>query len=130
MNEFEEKMIDLEIRKAIALEKIAQLLEQSQPRRPAPNHKAILENFYSFDWKSIDAEVEIADKYGVASVIWQGERYKRRSPDNAYGAVIFFSRCIGKKEDGTNDYERLITFEPLAELKIEPISRKAESVIK
>ena len=49
--------------------------------------------------------------------------------DNAYGAVIFFSRCIGKAEDGSNQYERLITFEPLSELKVEPISRKAEQVI-
>lgn len=116
-------------RQAIALEKIANLLERSLPRPSPPNYKAILEQFHNYDWKAIGAEVEVSDRYGVASVIWNGERYKRRSPDNAYGAVIYFSRCIGKGEDGSNQYERLITFEPLSEIKVEPISRKVKELI-
>ena len=121
--------LQIQERQAVALEKIAQLLEQSLPR-PAPNYKAILEQFHDYDWSSIGAEVELTDKYGVASVIWKGHRYKRRSPSNAYGVTIFFSRCIGKNEDGSNKYERLITFEPLKNLEVEPISRKAEDIIR
>ncbi len=122
--------LKLQERQAIALELIVKLLQQNNLRQPAPNHKAILQNFKNYDWSSIGAEVEFIDSYGVASVIWQGDRYKRRSPDNAYGAIVFFSRCVGKNEDGSNRYERLITFEPIEELKVEPISKKVERILK
>ena len=125
-----QQWIELQKRQAIALEKIAQLLERSLPRQPAPNHRAILEQFHEFDWSTINAHVEWKDQYGVASVIWQGDRYKRRSPSNSYGAVIYFSRCVGKDDRGNNQYERLITFEPFSELTVEPISRKAEVIVK
>jgi len=107
-----QQWIHFQEQQAIALEKMIQLLERSLPRQPAPNYRAIL------------------DQSGVATVIWQGDRYKRRSPNNSYGAVIYFSRSIGKDERGNTQYERLITFEPFAEIKVEPISRKAEAVIK
>ena len=58
------------------------------------------------------------------------DRYKRRSPSNSYGAVIYFSRAVGKDEKGNTQYERLITFEPFANLTVEPISRKAEAITK
>jgi len=125
-----QQWIHFQEQQAIALEKMIQLLERSLPRQPAPNYRAILENFHEFDWSSINAQVEITDQSGVATVIWQGDRYKRRSPNNSYGAVIYFSRSIGKDERGNTQYERLITFEPFAEIKVEPISRKAEAVIK
>ena len=124
-----ESWLAIQTRQAEALEKIAQLLEKSLPRQPAPNYKAVLEKFNEFDWSSINAEVELTDQFGVASVIWQGDRYKRRSPSNSYGAVIYFSRCVGKDEKGENQYERLITFEPFEKLTVEPISRKAETLI-
>ncbi len=126
----QEKITMFEKRSAIALEAIVDLLEKNLPRQPAPNYKAFLQNFKNFDWKSINAEVELADNFGVSSVIWQGDRYKRRSPDNAYGAVIFFSRCVGHDSDGKKKYERLITFEPIEEIKVEPISRKVEAALK
>lgn len=107
--DFKEKLILYNQRSAIALEKIAELLGRSLPRLAAPNYKGILEQWHEYDWSAIGAEIEVTDNYGVASVIWQGDRYKRRSPDNVYGAVIFFSRCVGKAEDGSNQYERLIT---------------------
>ncbi|MEM8829500.1 MAG: single-stranded DNA-binding protein [Cyanobacteria bacterium P01_G01_bin.19] len=122
--------LHLQERQAIALETIAQLLKQSLPRPPAPNYEATLENFPTYDWQAIGAKVELTDNYGVASVIWNGERYSRRSPNNSYGAVIFFSRCVGKSAEGKNLYERLITFKPLKDLEVEPISRKAEQIIK
>ena len=125
-----ETWLAIQTRQAEALEKIAQLIERSLPRQPAPNYRAILEQFHEFDWSSINAQVEWKDQYGVASVIWQGDRYKRRSPSNSYGAVIYFSSCVGKDEQGNNQYERLITFEPFANLTVEPISRKAEELMK
>jgi DdrB-like protein len=125
----QEKLCVYQLRTAIALEKIAQILEESRPRSSAPNYQALLENWHHYDWEKIGAEIELTDNYGVASVIWQGDRFKRRSPSNAYDTAIFFSRCVGKSEDGTNQYERLITFKPFADLKVEPISRKAENII-
>jgi hypothetical protein len=143
MNEFEARIVNIlqasalsqeklavhQLRTAISLEKIAQILEQSRPRLSAPNYQALLENWHDYDWGKIGAEIELTDNYGVASVIWQGDRFKRRSPTNAYDTAIFFSRCVGKNQDGTNHYERLITFKPYADLKIEAISRKAENII-
>ena len=124
-----EALIMLHQRQATALEQIALILAKSTPKQEPPNYKAILETFNEFNWASISAEVETTDNYGVASVIWQGDRYKRRSPQNAYGAVIFFSKCVGKAETGNNQYERLITFEPAASLKVEPISKQAEAIV-
>lgn len=121
--------IAIQERQTIALEKIANLLSQQLPRQPAPNYQAVLEKFQQFDWSSIGATVEIKDSYGVALVNWNGQLYQRRSPDNAYGAVIFFSRCIGKADNGTNQYERLITFKSTKEIIVNPISRKAEGLI-
>ena len=125
-----QQWIEVQTRQTEALEKIAQLIERSLPRQPAPNYKAILEQFHQFDWSSINAHVELKDQFGVASVSWQGDRYKRRSPSNSYGAVIYFSRAVGKDEKGNTQYERLITFEPFSELTVEPISRKAEAIAK
>lgn len=117
-------------RLVLAVEKIAELLAGHLPRQPAPNITAILENFPHFDWASIGAKVEVRDKYGVALVSWNHNLYQRRSPDNAYGAVIYFSRCVGKSDNGSNEYERLITFKPYKEIAARPISREAESLIK
>lgn len=121
--------IAIQERQTIALEKIANLLQQQLPRQPAPNYQAVLEKFQQFDWSSIGAIVELKDNYGTAKVYWNGQLYQRRSPENAYGAVIYFSRCVGKSDDGTNQYERLITFKPAKEISVNPISRKAEELI-
>lgn len=117
-------------RQALALEKIALLLERQLPRQPAPNYEATLEEFLRFKWATIGARVENRDKYGATIVSRDGKIYQRRSPDNAYGAVIYFSRCIGKDENGNNEYERLITFKPAKSYEVQPISRKAEDLIK
>ena len=128
-SQFEQWMALVE-RPTVALEKIAQLLQQQLPRQPAPDYQAILEKFKYFNWSSIGATVEMKDPYGASLVKWNGKLYQRRSPDNAYGAVIYFSRCIGKGENGTNEYERLITFKPAKNIEVQPISRKAEGLIK
>ena len=41
--------IEIQKLQAIALEEIAQLIEQSLPRQRAPNYRAILEKFNEFD---------------------------------------------------------------------------------
>lgn len=111
------------------LERIATALERIAPAPTAPNYQAKLEDFGNFNWEAISCKIEGRDRFGVSTVIWQGNRYLRRSPDNAYGATIFFSRCTGRDEDGRNQYERLITFKPASEIKIQPISRKAEEIL-
>ena len=129
--------IGIQEHQAIALEKIAQLIEQSLPRQPTPNYRAILENFHDFDWAFINAQVELTDRFGVATVIWKGDLYERISHSNSYDAVIYVSRCVGKDERRENQYERPIAFEPFAQLKepftqlkVEQISRKTEEVMK
>ena len=112
------------------LERIAVALEANMATQSAPNYQALLEDFHSFNWEEIGAEIEQVDKYGVATVLWSGNRFVRRSPDNSYGAAIYFSRCIGKDELGKNQYERLITFKPQSEVKARPISREAEGLLK
>lgn len=121
--------LDIEKRQTLALERIAAALERLAPSATAPNYRRNLNEFKTFDWESIGAKVDERDCYGVASVIWQNQQFKRRSPENAYGAVVFFSRCTGKDEEGRNIYERLITFKEATELKIRPISRKVESLL-
>lgn len=127
-NQFQQ-WLKLQERQVVALEKIAIALDALKPEKPAPNYKQSLKNFPTFDWSIIGAEVEKSDHYGAATVLWQGKRFVRRSPENNYGAAIFFTRCVGKDETGKNKYERLITFEPIQELKVRPISRDAESMI-
>ena len=122
--------IAIQERQAVALEKIARLLQQQLPRPPAPEYEAILENFPNFNWASMGAECVQRDNYGVSVVCWRGNLYQRRSPENAYGTAIYFSRGIGKDEQGRNLYERLITFKPASSINVRPISRDAEAYIK
>jgi hypothetical protein len=109
------------------LERIAQALERMAPCESAPNLTYDLGEFKTFDWQAIGASVEVADQYGPAIVVWQGNRFTRRSPENAYNTAIFYSRCVGKEGD-RNLYERLITFKELPK-NARPISREAEAKI-
>lgn len=95
---------------------------------PAPNYQRPLSEYANFDWSSIGATVLTRDKDGVAAVEWNGQVFKRRAPNNKYGAVIFFSRSLGKDAAGNNQYARLIKFTPSAEA--EPISDKAKKAIR
>jgi hypothetical protein len=95
---------------------------------PAPNYQRPLSEYANFDWSSIGATVLTRDKDGVAAVEWNGQVFKRRSPNNKYDAAIFFSRCLGKDAAGNNQYARLIKFTPPAEA--EPISDKAKKAIR
>jgi hypothetical protein len=95
---------------------------------PAPNYQRPLSEYPNFDWSSISATVLTRDNDGVAAVEWNGQVFKRRSPNNRYDAAVFFSRCLGKDSAGANQYARLIKFTPPAEA--EPISNKAKKAIR
>ena len=115
---------------AINTDRIANALERMAPQNAAaPNYQRLLEEFPTFDWDSIGAEVVKGDRYGAGVVIWQGKQFVRRSPENEFGAAVWFARCIGKDESGRNKYERLITFSPVQERKVKPVSREVEAML-
>jgi hypothetical protein len=95
---------------------------------PAPNYQRPLSEYADFDWSSIGATVLTRDKDGATAVEWNGQVFKRRSPNNKYDAAIFFSRSLGKDAAGNNQYARLVKFTPPAET--EPISDKAKRAIR
>lgn len=115
--------LEIQHRQMQALERIASTLEQLAPKS-APDYQKPLEEFRSFNWASINASVERSDQYGAAIVNWKGYQFVRRSPSNKFGEAIWFSRCIGKDENGGNQYERLITFKPTSKKEVEPIPEK------
>ncbi|MBP0021248.1 MAG: hypothetical protein J7647_27300 [Cyanobacteria bacterium SBLK] len=121
-------LLDLQLRQTVALEKIAAFLTTQQPES-VPDIQEDIANFATYNWEAIGAEVLQRDQYGVAAVAWRGKQFYRRSPQNAFGAAIWFSRCIGKDESGKNKYERLIRFKPM-DRQIAPISREAENLTK
>jgi hypothetical protein len=118
--------LELLHRQATALEKIA-LARSSATPTTAPNYQRSLQSFKNFDWASIDARVEQSDSQGPTVVIWGGQLYIRRSPVNKFDPAIWFSRCVGKGEDGSHQYERLITFKSVRE--VEPISPTVNRLI-
>lgn len=112
------------------LERVAQSLEEAEARKEAPNYQLHLEEFATFDFSSIGATIERADGQGAAILNWKGRQFVRRSPTNKFGAVVFFSRCIGNDEQGVKKYERLCTFKSLEKVEVEPISDKATRLIR
>ncbi len=122
--------LEIQNRQMQALERIANAVEQLLPSTTAPNYQKSLEEFSTFDWSSINATVERSDQYGAGVVSWRGQLYTRRSPDNKFGEAIWFSRCIGKDENGENQYERLITFKPLSKKEVEPLPEKVQRLMR
>ena len=59
------------------LERIAVALESGMSTRKAPNYQAFLEDFHIFNWEEIGAAIEKVDNYGVATVLWGGNRFVR-----------------------------------------------------
>lgn len=107
------------------LERIADALDRLAPTTfSAPSYQYPLENFGSFNWDTIGATVVQNDQYGAAIVSWKGQQFVRRSPQNKFGEAIWFSRSVGKDENGENKYERLITFKPMSKVEVEPVPNK------
>lgn len=107
-----------------ALERIADALERLAPPPPIPNYQFPLEAFKNFDWESIGATVEQCDASGATVICRNGLHFVRRSPSNKFGEAIWFSRSIGKDDNGQPAYERLITFRPIANSQVEPLPEK------
>jgi len=125
-----ELWLSIQAQQLTALERIADALERLAPQTTvAPNYQRPLDEFPTFDWESIGVEVVKKDRYGAGVVIWQGKQFTRRSPENEFGAAVWFARCVGKDENGRNKYERLITFSSVQERKVKPISREVEAIL-
>lgn len=95
----------------------------------APDWVFPIENYAGFDWVAHGAQVIATDGDGPTVVQWGGKNFKRRSPDNAFDPAIWFSHCIGKTEDGRNEYVRLVTFRKFKEDDVQPLGRKAERYV-
>lgn len=123
-DEFYDQWIGLMQRQNALLERIATSLERMAPDAGAPNLQKPIDEFRGFDWGSIGAKVVQADQYGPAIVEWGGKQFTRRSPQNKFGAAIWFSRSTGDKDsEGRTIYERLISFKVLE--GADPVSGKA-----
>ena len=94
---------------------------------PAPNYQRALSDYPGFDWFSIGASVLKRDDDGATIVEWNGQVFTRRSPNNKFDAIVWFSRCTGKDTDGNNRYVRLISFKAMNDA--EPIATKARKAI-
>jgi len=79
-------------------------------RQSDPDYQYPMNRYQCFDWSAIGADVIEADNDGATEVMWNGHIYTRRSPQNKYAPAIWFSRAVGKSEDGKTTYTRLITF--------------------
>jgi hypothetical protein len=111
-------------RQTVLLETIAAALCQSQP---APNYQGNLDRFKAFDWSRIGATIEQSDRDGVAAVSWHNNYYVRRSAANKFEPAIWFSRPIGKDEEGNVRYERLITFK--RQSAVEPLPDRVRQTV-
>ena len=123
-----ELWLEIQHRQMIALERIADTLDSLAPKS-APNIQKPIEQFKSFDWVSIGASVEKSDNYGASLISWKGQLYTRRSPVNKFEPCLWFSRCVGKNEDGSNLYERLITFKSFSKHEADPLPPKVQNQI-
>jgi len=104
---------------AVALETLA------MANAPAPNFAKPIETYKNFDFETIGATVKATDGSGAIALEWGGYTWTRRSPQNKFSEAIWFSRPLGKAEDGSVKYARLITFRKFNEA--EPLPRKTEA---
>ena len=125
-----ELWLEIQHRQMVALERIAETLERIAPTNTAaPNYTYPLESFSGFDWESIGVTVTRTDNNGAAIVSWRGRQFTRRCPTNKFGVAVWYSRCVGKNENGENLYERLITFKPVSKTGVEPLPEKVRQMV-
>jgi hypothetical protein len=95
-----------------AVERLAaatEALVSGQQRKTSTPAKFIkpIEEFANFDWNSIGAKIEYRDSDRiVAGVSYRGATYERKSKHGD----VWFSRNVGKDDDGNSIYETLIKF--------------------
>lgn len=88
---------------------VAESLVQGQQRKTSTPAKFIkpIEEFPSFDWASIGAKIEYRDSDRiVAAVTWRGFTYERKQKHGD----VWFSRNVGKDDEGNPVYETLVKF--------------------
>jgi len=125
----DEKYYQLMAAQVATLDRIARALETlAMANAPAPNFAKPIETYPDFEFESIGAVVKARDTHGVTSVEWGGYIWTRRSPQNKFGKAIWFSRPIGKKPDGENEYARLITFRKFGQA--DPLPAKVQQAAK
>lgn len=121
-------MTDFEMQLLTVLDRIARGVETiALSNATEPAFVKSLADYPTFDWSSIGATVTEQDRDGATVVEWGGYSWKRRNPSNNFGDAIFYTRPIGKKEDGSNKYARLITFKDLG--KVKAINRDTEAAL-
>ena len=91
----------------------------------APNYRRQLSEYAAFVWPDIGATIVEGPKEAPAVVEWNGHRFKRRSGNGKYGEAVWYSRPVGKSEDGA-EYARLITFKDLDE--VEPLNPAVKAI--
>lgn len=97
--------------------------------KPGPEYARHISEYPTFDWSSIGATVVGKDRWGATIVDWNGKYWKRRSPDNKYGADIWFSRCVGK-ENNENIYAQLIIFaDKQADFSVDELGDNAKGAL-
>jgi hypothetical protein len=119
-----EKPIDFNFELIRQLTRIADSLERmangGEPTA-APDLRAPIEDFLSYDWEAIGATVVNSDREGPSTVEYLGKLWTRRSGNNPdFGPAIWFSRSTGKDEKGQNQYACLIKFQQVRKAKALP----------
>lgn len=112
-------------RVAIALERIASALESQSTSEIIKDLSA----YPGFDWGSIGATIKQRDKHGAVAVEHGGKIYTRRNPANKFGIAIWYSRSVGKGEDGSVSYERLISFREI-DVAADPLNDRTVSKLR
>ena len=102
--------LEIQHRQMLALESIAASLQtMAGAQQKGARHTRPIAQFKTFDWSTINAAVDKSDRYGAAVVTCGGQIYTRKSKPE-FGDDVWFSRSLGKGEDGRSQYDVLIKF--------------------
>jgi hypothetical protein len=103
---------------------IESLVQAQAAAAPPKTFTYPIDRFKGFDFGALGIEVIERDSQGEAArLAYQGDLYTRRSPENKFAPVIYFSKAVGKNDEGVNLYQRLIEFKTFSD--VEQISPKA-----
>jgi len=107
-------------------------LDELKPITPPPtNLQFAIEDYPNFDFAKYGIAVLKSDQDGPTVIESAGRVYRRRCPSNKYGAAIWYSRGLGRDEDGeTSGYECLIKFSQFKVEDIDPLTDKAKQLFK
>lgn len=95
---------------------------------PAPNWKRPLKDYGLAFFQAKGIKIIEQDEHGPTLVSFDDELYTRRVPSNQkYGMAVWFSRAVGKDEDGENQYETLVRFKDFT--PAEPMDNKTAKAV-